>query len=127
MADVCIRGEGVAHFDELNFFSFHAKRDRTLASGEAAAHDNDFVGNLVEIAVQLIDNDNLLSIHAFDRRNKRTGACGDDEGIRCFFLDVLRCYLGVEADFHTCISCETLVGLGQREHFPFKRQGNFAL
>ena len=50
-------------------------------------------GNLVEIAVQLIDNDNLLSIHAFDRRNKRTGACGDDEGIRCFFLDVLRCYL----------------------------------
>lgn len=46
LADVAVAGEGVCHFDEMHALALLAEVDGELTAGEAAAHDDDVVGEL---------------------------------------------------------------------------------
>ena len=70
VADIGIRGQGRAHFDEFHFFTFLAEVDGTFAACQAAAEDDDVIPDFGFFFILLVHDDDVVAVQAFDRRDE---------------------------------------------------------
>ena len=110
----------------MNLFSFLTKMDCTFTSCKTTTKDNYLICNFLFFEIVIVDDDYVVTIQSFDRRNKWLRAYCYDQCIRCFFFYIFRCDFHRSTDFHACISGKKCIGIGKLIHFSLEWKCLFA-